>query len=388
MQDKKIMEKLERELQVPELVQKRVKSTLDDIRLVNFGEHTTTENRKSKKKGQKLYRWSKKTVAAAVTSIILLSGVTATAAVSNWGLDDGVWLGPFRASKEVQENMEEKGVVTTPLQEVEHGGVKVALLQCVTDNEHYSCLFRVTVPKKLAKEYSDFEIVETKGYSAKDEVHDMGYEIYYDETETGNEKIMFYALSGTHAQIREYNEGTSKEYRMLIDESAVTEADYKKSYMTFTFENYGLYDEQGEFELLVEDTWEFQWKEQLVTDKKTYEINKHVGVGYYERSNSILKSIKITPIAVTLTHDIEASDVCKDEYGNGEQLIIEPMMPTAIEMQDGTVLELVNHYSGPLLTSSGENIYECNSVATPIQMIEPEKVAALHFGSQLRLELK
>lgn len=369
MRNKKVIEYLQKDLQVPETVKARVEETLDDIRLINFEKKEIKTQGDMKYRKRRIYKWSKKTVAAAVIAVVFLSGITVTAAVNNWGLKDAVWLGPFEESKEIRENMEKKGVVTTPLQKIEHGGVKVELLQCVTDNEYYSCLFRVTVPEKLMAKEGEFEDVFVLGNDQNDTVEELEYYRYADGTESQEGEVMFYVLRGTHLQTGKVKGGE------------------KGKKLTFTFENYGTYDSQGEFEPLVEDVWEFQWREQVVTDKKNYQINEKIGAGYYERSNSVLETVKITPITVTLIHKVQEADVYVggEEYEN--QLKVSVMLPTAIELSDGTLVDL-NTYGSQKLTKNSEDSFDCKSIMTPFQIIEPEEVVALHFGTQLRLELK
>lgn len=378
MLDKNIKKELLEELEVPQMVKERVKFTLDDIRLEEFGKRKEKsiekeKGKRNKKKGKQLF--GKGAVAAAC--VLLVSSITVTAAVSKWTPD---FMQRFLIPEELKEKMEEEGVNYTPLETIEHEGMSVSLEQCMTDNEYFYCLFKVILPEGV--ENGEFENVMTEGYKPEDSVESYGTHCYEVTEEDSENNIFYYTISGRHSTLITQDEGENAEKTTkILDKSCVTEEDYKTGHMTFRFENFGVYDKNNEFQPLVKGIWEFQWAEKEIEDKKEYSINRKVGKGYYERSNAILKTVTVSPIVINLTYELP--DCPEDK----ESFMYYPATPTEVELTDGTKVELTEIYSGFEDYSDKENKNLKYAYALyPVR--DTEEIVAVYFGKNERVELE
>ncbi len=378
MLDRKIKEELERELEVPESIRKRVKYTLDDIRLSEFGNNEKHTNLQKREKQKKFYG---KSVAAAAC-LLLASSITVTAAVVKWTPD---FVKRFQISEDLQKSLKDAGVADTPLQTVEHNGISIALEQCLTDNEFFTCLFKVMVPEKMN---GYFDLIEVEGYKEEDiimstscswqestaEVNGTEYDIYY------------YVISGEHKRISnadfgEEEAGNSTSDINVVKGSCVTEEDYKTGHMTFRFENF--VDESANEQILASGPWEFQWAEKQVDARKEYAMNQKVNNGYYAKSNAVLKQVSVSPIVVSTVFEIP------DRPEDKMNLSIYPAQATAVELKDGTIVTLEQG-----MVAAGFEDYqddENNNFKYTFflnTVLDPEEVAAIYFGTNERIQLQ
>lgn len=377
MLDKNIKKELLEELEVPQVVKERVKFTLDDIRLEEFGKvrEKRIEKEKSKEKKRKGNRLIGKGAVAAAC-ILLVSSITVTAAVTKWLPD---FIPRFQIPENMQEKLEEEGVAYTPLETIEQEGMLISLEKCLTDNEFYYCLFKVTLPDGV--EEGQFQEIIVEGYKPEDNVDNGGGTYCYQTTEGDSEKnVFYYVISGRHSTFETYDAGEELgEREKIVEKSCVTEEDYKTGHMTFRFENFGVYDENNQFQPSVTGTWEFKWAEKKVEDKKVYTINRKIEKGYYERSNAVLKTVSVSPIAIGLTYELPAEDK------NG--FIYYPSTPTEVELQDGTRVALTQLTEGFEDYFDDENM-NYKSAYGLYSVWDPEEVVAIYFGKNNRVELE
>lgn len=377
MLDKNIKKELLEELEVPQVVKERVKFTLDDIRLEEFGKvrEKRIEKEKSKEKKRKGNRLIGKGAVAAAC-ILLVSSITVTAAVTKWLPD---FIPRFQIPENMQEKLEEEGVAYTSLETIEQEGMLISLEKCLTDNEFYYCLFKVTLPDGV--EEGQFQEIIVEGYKPEDNVDNGGGTYCYQTTEGDSEKnVFYYVISGRHSTFETYDVGEELgEREKIVEKSCVTEEDYKTGHMTFRFENFGVYDENNQFQPSVTGTWEFKWAEKKVEDKKVYTINRKIEKGYYERSNAVLKTVSVSPIAIGLTYELPAEDK------NG--FIYYPSTPTEVELQDGTRVALTQLTEGFEDYFDDENM-NYKSAYGLYSVWDPEEVVAIYFGKNNRVELE
>lgn len=365
MLDRNIKEKLKEELQTPLAIRKRVKFTLDDIRLREFGE-VKEESVVKEKKEKRIF--GKGIATAAAACVLVVSSITVTATVTKWTPD---FLKRFQISENLQGKLEQEGVSYTPLETIEQEGMSISLEQCLTDNEYFYCLFKVTLPDDVAE--GQFENITVEGYKTEDYIETDGIYCYQLTEEAGAKNIFYYMISGKHCTLEQQEEGFN-----IVSQSCVTGEDYKTGHMTFRFENYGVYDEQNQFQPSVSAEWEFQWAEKKVEDKIEYSVNRKVGKGYYARSNSILKTVTISPIVIGLVYELPEG--CPEEYYYLAR-------PTEVELKDGTRIELIEIASGFENNFDEENNnYKYAYGLYPVE--DPEQITAIYFGENERIELK
>lgn len=371
MLDRKIKSRLAKELEVPQIVSKKVKFTLDDIRLKEFGEEKEESIVHEKKEKRMHRRW---VATAAAACALLVSSITVTAAVTKWMPD---FMQRFQISEDLQEKMSEEGVSYTPLETIEQDGMSVSLEQCLTDNEYFYCLFKVVIPEGIEGE--QFENISVEGYKPEDYIECDGLYCYREQEEEGEKSVFYYMISGKHMTLKNQDiEENADETYAVINESCVTEEDYKKGYMTFRFENYGAYDKDNQFQAAVSGEWEFKWAEKKVEDKMEYGINKKVGKGYYARSKAVLKEVTVSPIVMNLVYELPED--CPDE-------IYYLAKPTEVELADGTRVELQEIASGYEDDfDEGNNDYK---YAYGLNLVRnPEDIVAIYFGENERIELR
>ncbi|MBQ2801501.1 MAG: DUF4179 domain-containing protein [Lachnospiraceae bacterium] len=375
MVDRKIKEELEREVEVPESIRKRVKYILDDIRLSEFGNNEKETNFQKRGKQKRFYG---KSVAAAAC-LLLASSITVTAAVAKWTPD---FMQRFQISENLQEKMEEEGINYTSLETIEQNGMSISLEQCLTDNEYFYCLFKVVLPEGVTD--GQFEYLDVEGYKREDCIESSGTHCYRVTEEDGEKNIFYYVLSGKHSTLETTDGGEGiGETSKVVSKSCVTEEDYKTGHMTFCFENFGVYDKENQFQPSVTGIWEFQWAEKKVEDKnkKEYAINRKVGKGYYARNNAILNQVNVSPITISLVYEIP--DCPEDKL----QLVYYPAEATEVELKDGTRVDLIQIDSGFEDYYDEENkkfryVYGLNPVT------DPQEITAIYFGDNERIQLQ
>lgn len=371
MLDRRIKNRLSKELEVPSVVKKRVKFTLDDIRLREFGEKTE-ESIIPEKKKKRMYRRGIATAAAAC--VMLVSSITVTAAVKKLLPD---FMQRFQIPEDIQEKLSEEGVSYTPLETIEQDGMSISLEQCLTDNEYFYCLFKVVMPKEIKG--GQFENVTVEGYKTEDYIECDGPYCYWETEEEAGNFAFYYMMSGKHLTLQETDtEKSMNGTPVILNKSCVTEEDYQTGSMTLRFENYGVYDENNEFQPAVTGEWEFQWAEKKVEDKSEYTVDKKVGKGYYARSNAVLKKVTVSPIVMNLVYELPEG--CPEE-------VYYLARPTEVELKDGTRVELQEIASGYEEDFDGENNnYKFAYGLYPLR--NPEEIAAIYFGENERIELK
>lgn len=417
MLDKNIKNRLLEELEVPELVQERVKFVLNDIRLGEFGK-PKEEIGKEEKKGKKIWGKGITKGVAAAACVLLVSSITVTAAVTKWNTK---LVEKFQITEALQEDLSNSGVAVSPMQKVEQAGITMTLEQCLTDNDFFYCLFKLDLPDDIKvdkkthqaegviveenqkeKQVSGclgFWEVSVEGYKEEDITPcTTGFllengELVLDE-ETNS---LYYYVMGQHKTMKKepleggFENGSGDDVIManndgygyyVVNESCVTEADYNNGHMTFTFEKFGVTstdpEEYGVHTALASGKWEFQWAEKKVETKSKYKVNEEIK----GKCNAVLNEVTISPFVLTTVFEVKG-------YINSKwSPYAMPDVASKMEMKDGSIVELewdyvLNGYENYMDDSN--RTYLCS---IPLeQFIDPEEVAAIYFGQQ-RVELK
>lgn len=416
MLDKNIKNRLLEELEVPQVVTERVKFTLDDIRLGEFGK-VKTEIVKEEKKGKRIFGKGITKGVAAAACVLLVSSITVTAAVTKW---NAKLVEKYQVTEKLQEDLSNSGVAVSPMQKVEQDGITMTMEQCLTDNDFFYCLFRIDLPEDIKvdpkthwaegvivegnqeKKVSGcfgFQEVSVEGYKEEDITPcTAGFLLENDEIVLDEEtNSVYYYIMGQHETMKKeplqggFENGSGDDVVKTIDdeygyyvvnESCVTQEDYDNGHMTFTFENLGVTSsnpkEYGVRTALSLGKWEFQWAEKKVETKSEYKLEEEIK----GKCNAVLTDVTVSPFVLTTIFEV------KGEIASKWSPYAMPQVASKMEMKDGSIVELEWDY----VLSGYENYMDDSNrtylCSIPLEkFIEPEDVVAVYFGTQ-RIELK
>lgn len=419
MRNKEIKKCLEKELEVPWVVQERVKHTLDDIRLAQFGKKESAESG-SKQKAKRFMKGSFmiSKVAVAVITLGLVTGVTVLAAVLKLNED---FVKTYQVSEKMEKLLFDKGVVDMPGKSIEHNGVTMTMEQCVSDQQFFYCLFRLDLPETVSidktgkisgtlngKEldgYLNFSEFEVMGYKEEDDVEPFGYNMIYDSDYNimGGEHYVYIVVSGMHttkklekiydvdAYEKKYGDQAYYWYEDTLDyanayiynfKSCVTKEDYTKGHMTFHFKDLEFVRTDTQGSEVISGEWDFTWAEKNVKMTKTYELNQKMSKGYYKKGKSRLTEVRIGPLSMCTLWNYDKNeaimppDITAIEYKNGE-----------IKKYEENSSPIKSIYSMDRWYDEESRKYQRLDYIEFNQVVNPEDVVAVYYGAE-RIELQ
>lgn len=354
MLDKTIKEKLNQEIEIPDVVKERVAFTLYDIRLAKFGEEREEKNMKRK-------TYYRKGIVAAACVFMVSSVTVVTAAVMNW---NPKVVEKFHVSEEVQQDLAEKGGALVPELSVECNQTKISMEQCIADNNFLYFLFKITVPEDITiTEDIDFGQI-TLLENGMDDQFNWGGGLLYSENnnsyEIDNETHTFY--------YEIYGQRISPE-------------NYEGSEITISFKDMQNYDiKTDDTKLLVSGDWDFSWSETKVDVMKEYNCTDVLKEGA-----ATVKNIVISPISVNVLYDYPKTPEIIAGL-NELDPAAEPPMVTAFEMKDGSTVEVMTGMGTMGYVSDESNEFRsCSMIENTI--VNPEEIVAVYFeGERVALD--
>ena len=194
------------------------------------------------------------------------------------------------------------------------------MLQSITDQNFSHLAFSVKGYSAETKEQPDFEqvIVKVDGK----EVNASGSFRNF-----GEEDMPVYQKA----------DGTM-EYLMQIDSTEENGLAVKK--IQVILENLGTVNKQAEFVSGVKGTWTLDWKLAGTEKEEGLSVNQTIG-----DTDTVVKSIEITPLSLTIHYDMPRKKITKQSHGdNGVttwETYEEPWFLYGFRMKDGTVRQMV-----------------------------------------------
>lgn len=199
-------------------------------------------------------------------------------------------------------------------------GITVTVLQSITDQNFSHLAFSVKGYSAETKEQPDFEqvIVKVDGK----EVNASGSFRNF-----GEEDMPVYQKA----------DGTM-EYLMQIDSNEENGLAVKK--IQVILENLGTVNKQAEFVSGVKGTWTLDWKLAGTEKEEGLSVNQTIG-----DTDTVVKSIEITPLSLTIHYDMPRKKITKQSYGDDGvttwETYEEPWFLYGFRMKDGTVRQMV-----------------------------------------------
>ena len=194
------------------------------------------------------------------------------------------------------------------------------MLQSITDQNFSHLAFSVKGYSAETKEQPDFEqvIVKVDGK----EVNASGSFRNF-----GEEDMPVYQKA----------DGTM-EYLMQIDSTEENGLTVKK--IQVILENLGTVNKQAEFVSSVKGTWTLDWKLAGTEKEEGLSVNQTIG-----DTDTVVKSIEITPLSLTIHYDMPRKKITKQSYGDDGvttwETYEEPWFLYGFRMKDGTVRQMV-----------------------------------------------
>ncbi len=128
------------------------------------------------------------------------------------------------------------------------------------------------------------------------------------------------------------------EYLMQIDSNEENGLAVKK--IQVILENLGTVNKQAEFVSGVKGTWTLDWELAGTEKEEGLSVNQTIG-----DTDTVVKSIEITPLSLTIHYDMPRKKITKQSYGDDGvttwETYEEPWFLYGFRMKDGTVRQMV-----------------------------------------------
>ncbi len=315
MMDREKIEILQKKTEIPETVREKMQLAYEQIRQ----EKRIHEGMETQKEDSRRTGISRKKIAiilAAVTLSLATVSVTAGGYI-RWseGLKEKLQL-----TKTQEEELEETGAAESTEASCTSQGITVTVLQSITDQNFSHLAFSVKGYSAETKEQPDFEqvIVKVDGK----EVNASGSFRNF-----GEEDMPVYQKA----------DGTM-EYLVQIDSNEENGLAVKK--IQVILENLGTVNKQAEFVSGVKGTWTLDWKLAGTEKEEGLSVNQTIG-----DTDTVVKSIEITPLSLTIHYDMPRKKITKQSYGDDGvttwETYEEPWFLYGFRMKDGTVRQMV-----------------------------------------------
>ena len=315
MMDREKIEILQKKTEIPETVREKMQLAYEQIRQ----EKRIHEGMEAQKEDSRRTGISRKKIAIILAAVTLsLATVSVTAGVYiRWseGLKEKLQL-----TKTQEEELEETGAAESTEASCTSQGITVTVLQSITDQNFSHLAFSVKGYSAETKEQPDFEqvIVKVDGK----EVNASGSFRNF-----GEEDMPVYQKA----------DGTM-EYLMQIDSNEENGLAVKK--IQVILENLGTVNKQAEFVSGVKGTWTLDWKLAGTEKEEGLSVNQTIG-----DTDTVVKSIEITPLSLTIHYDMPRKKITKQSYGDDGvttwETYEEPWFLYGFRMKDGTVRQMV-----------------------------------------------
>ena len=134
---------------------------------------------------------------------------------------------------------------------------------------------------------------------------------------------------------------------LLLTEDAVTETSIRETgyglavkKIQVILENLGTVNKQAEFVSGVKGTWMLDWELAGTEKEEGLSVNQTIG-----DTDTVVKSIEITPLSLTIHYDMPRKKITKQSYGDDGvttwETYEEPWFLYGFRMKDGTVRQMV-----------------------------------------------
>lgn len=286
MMDREKIEILQKKTEIPETVREKMQLAYEQIRQ----EKRIHEGMETQKEDSRRTGISRKKIAIILAAVTLsLATVSVTAGVYiRWseGLKEKLQL-----TKTQEEELEETGAAESTEASCTSQGITVTVLQSITDQNFSHLAFSVKGYSAETKEQPDFEqvIVKVDGK----EVNASGSFRNF-----GEEDMPVYQKA----------DGTM-EYLVQIDSNEENGLAVKK--IQVILENLGTVNKQAEFVSGVKGTWTLDWKLAGTEKEEGLSVNQTIG-----DTDTVVKSIEITPLSLTIHYDMPRKKITKQSYGD------------------------------------------------------------------------
>ena len=315
MMDREKIEILQKKTEIPETVREKMQLAYEQIRQ----EKRIHEGMETQKEDSRRTGISRKKIAIILAAATLsLATVSVTAGVYiRWseGLKEKLQL-----TKTQEEELEETGTAESTEASCTSQGITVTVLQSITDQNFSHLAFSIKGYSAETKEQPDFEQVIVK-------VDGKEVNVSGSFRKFGKEDMPVYQKA----------DGTM-EYLMQIDSNEENGLTGKK--IQVILENLGTVNKQAEFVSGVKGTWTLDWELAGTEKEEGLSVNQTIG-----DTDTVVKSIEITPLSLTIHYDMPRKKITKQSYGDDRvttwETYEEPWFLYGFRMKDGTVRQMV-----------------------------------------------
>lgn len=315
MTEREKIEILQKKAEIPEVVRKKMQLAYGQIRQEKRM-HEEIEGQKNER-GKTVVSKKKVAIILAVATLSLATVSVAAGVYIRWseGLKEKLQL-----TRTQEKELEEIGAAESTEASCTSQGITVTVLQSITDQNFSHLAFSVKGYSAETKEQPDFEQVIVK-VDGKEVNASGSFRNFGEEDMPGYQKA----------------DGTM-EYLMQIDSNEENGLAGKK--IQVILENLGTVNKQAEFVSGVKGTWTLDWELAGTEKEEGLSVNQTIG-----DTDTVVKSIEITPLSLTIHYDMPRKKITKQSYGDDGvttwETYEEPWFLYGFRMEDGTVRQMV-----------------------------------------------
>lgn len=315
MTEREKIEILQKKAEIPEVVREKMQLAYGQIRQEKrIHEGMETQNEDSRRT---VISRKKIAIILAAATLSLATVSVAAGVYIRWseGLKEKLQL-----TKEQEEQLEETGAAESTGTSCTSQGITVTALQSITDQNFSHLAFSVKGYSAETKEQPEFEQVIVK-------VDGKEVNVSGSFQNFGEEDMPVYQKA----------DGTM-EYLMQIDVNEENGLAGKK--IQVILENLGTVNKQAEFVSEVKGTWTLGWELAGTQEEEGLAVNQTIG-----DTDTVVKSIEVTPLSLTIHYDMPRKKITKQSYGDDGvttwETYEEPWFLYGFRMKDGTIRQMV-----------------------------------------------
>lgn len=372
MNKKDMIETLQREIEIPDVVQQKANQAFDKIQM-----DKSKHDDDPKVIPYRAKRSKKRFVVIAAVITLMAASISVAAAYLNWSksLSEGL-----RATEEQKLMLEENNMTTFVGQSHTDQGITVTAVQSITDQYYTHIAFKVEGYEFDKGEEPFFESLKV----TVDGTEDFSYSgRFYDGLISGDDGRAVNA-DGTPLELDENGDFTK--YYVMDDGSIEYQITLANSEERGYFINKSIHVEinnlgtvfKTEYTNKINGTWTFDWDLQGSESMRESKLNTSLG-----DTKATVKRAELSPISLFVEYQFPRQEITEIGLDENEEeteftSYAEPPQLSGVKLKDGTLYPFI--YGGPGSMGYATEDTDLYTVTFAIdRIIDPEQVESLLF---------
>ncbi len=356
MEERKIwLEKLQKEIEIPEIVYQKAEQAFDIIR--------TTQNTADAGKPKRITRGRRKKYAIFILAAVLMIATLSVSAATYFHWNDK-FKEEYKVTPEIEKKLNETNTAKEINQFTEHDGIRFEAVQSVADDTAAIIVVKIYGNEQFPlRTRMNFRNVEVNVGDMEDQVSMVGNFLESDSSDAQPDDI--------------WRDGWT--YELILVNTEEGSLLGKEITLTFTdiIDSYEEKQTLTELPPLLESVWELPIVLDNENTGKEYEVNQQIA-----GTEAKVNKIRVSPVSFTVDFDWKRQMKTETALGaNGEtetfEHAVNPPELMGIVLKDGTVLEHITNFYNGHYTNEAFTEYQARGVFT--QFIEYESVQELIF---------